>query len=115
MSHSLAVFTNASPCLPLRAVVDVHLQLRGEAVRLVHPVAHDRHRDDEQRRLDAVLRVLALVHDRGQQLDGLAQAHVVREARTEAERSRNASHAEPAELIGPERALETFGLLEHRE
>ena len=80
LGHLLEVFGLAQAGL---AVVELHVQARGEAVELPTPVPQDTDRADHQHG-ELLLLLLAPVQDHGDGLDGLAQAHVVCQAGAEA-------------------------------
>src|SRR5258708_9228564 len=63
------------------AVMDQHRQIRSKAGGFLLPVADDRGRADQQHRPAAVLIVLTL--NERERLDGLAESHVIGEARAE--------------------------------
>ena len=87
---------------PVRAVVHVHAQVRGEPRRLALPVADQRHRAHQQGRVGAG----RLRRDERQQLDRLAQAHVVGQDAAEAELAEEGQPGQPALLVGPQLAGE---------
>ena len=86
-----------------RAVVHDDAKLRREALGLADPVLGDGRGADEERRADAFARV-ARREQRREELDRLAEAHVVRETRAEAAREQEAQPADAAHLIGAQRA-----------
>ena len=79
---------------PVRAVVHVHPEVRGEPRRLALPVADQRHRAHQQRGVPP-----GLAGDERQQLDGLAQAHVVGQDAAEAELAEEGQPGQPALLV----------------
>jgi hypothetical protein len=71
---------------PRRAVVEVHAQRRREAGDLGTPLLDDAHRADDERRAQlAAAGLLALGGDHRNRLHRLAEAHVVRKDRADAE------------------------------
>jgi hypothetical protein len=92
------------------AVVGVDLQLGGEAVQLSLPVAEHRHRAHDQRRT-----VGRIGQQRGHELSGLAQAHVVGQAGAEPEPTEEGEPADAPLLVGAEPALEALGRRHRRD
>jgi hypothetical protein len=81
-------------------VSEVHdAQFRREARGLARPVEDQRPRHDHERRLARARRVAAPRLEHRQHHDGLAQAHVVGQAATEAEIAQEAHPAERLALI----------------
>ena len=78
-------------------------QVRGEPGRLPLPVADQRHRAHQQRRPAAVRR------DQREQLDRLAQAHVVGQDAAQAEPAEEGQPGKPSFLVGPQLAGEARG------
>ncbi len=87
------------------AVVDGDPQRRREARGLRHPVLRDGGRADEERRADPLAGLLG-AEKRREELDRLAEAHVVREARPEPARQEEAQPRDAAHLVRPENARE---------
>ena len=93
---------------PIGAVVEVHVQRRREALDLVHPLARDAHRADDERRAERTGAVLlALGDDHRDRLHRLPETHVVGE---------HAADPEVAEQPQPAvaRLLERVELVLHR-
>jgi len=87
--------------VPAGAVMDEHGQLGGEPADLAFPVAQHRHRAHHQR--GAGRRV---GQDRGDQLGGLAQPHVVGEARPQAQPAEERQPGHAPLLVGAQRTIE---------
>ena len=92
----------------LGAVVDVHPQLRGEPRRLPLPVADQRHRADQQGRPERAVAgsSAGVMGEQGEQLDRLAQAHVVGQDAAEPDRLQEVQPGQTALLVRPQRAAE---------
>ena len=84
---------------------DENAERRGEARRLRRPVGEQRGRRDDERRA-SFARLLAEPQDEGEQLDGLAEPHVVGEAGAEAEFGEEAEPAHADILIGAQSGLQ---------
>src|SRR5215204_344394 len=82
-------------------------QVRREARRLLLPVADHRHGADDERRATALLLPVAL--DEGEGLRGLAEPHIVGEARAQPPPPEEAEPRVAAHLVGAERSREAFG------
>ena len=106
---------------PVRAVVHVHLQLRGEPGRLPLPVADHGHRAHHQRggRPSSPARRwgsgLHIVHDQAQRLRGLAEPHIVGEDAAKAETAEEGQPRHPTLLIGAQLAVEAGRRLDRFE
>ena len=87
-----------------RAVVDVNAEAGREPRRFPLPVADQRHRADEQRRTEPLRRrhVLLLGDEKREQLDGLAQPHIVGEDPAEPEPVEVRKPADAALLVPAE-------------
>ena len=110
--------------LPLhsaRAMVHEHAEFGAEAARLVDPVAHDGHGDEQERRAGfrnggRIFRgTLALEREEREELNGLAQAHVVGETEAESEAFHVVHPRDAAGLIGAECAVESVGGVDRLE
>ena len=120
--HHVGARGDVHEAVALRAfqsVVEVHRELRRKARELAVPVAEHAHRRHQERRPDAFRLggalgdVLSLRLQQGDQLDGLAEAHVVGQARAHAEALEEREPAHACALVGAQGALESLGLLEH--
>jgi len=80
--HALCLARKRIAVPALCAVMKPHAQVGREALALSQPVAEDRHRGGQQNR--AAFAARFLVQQKGQRLDRLAEAHVIRQARAEA-------------------------------
>ncbi len=94
------------------AVVDVDAQLGREAGQLVAPVAHDRGRADDERRRQVGLGCFAPCQDQGNDLDRLAQPHVVGQQCPQAVALQGAHPVHAALLIWSKRANQAVGCRE---
>ena len=84
---------------PVGAVVQVDAQRRREPLDLVHPLARDAHRADDERRAERVGAVLLpLRHDHRDRLHGLPEPHVVGEHAADPEVAEEAKPAVPCLL-----------------
>jgi len=91
--------------LAAAAVVATDDEAWREALDLPRPVAEQRGRADDEHR--AVLALgLGLMEVERDDLEGLAQAHVVGQAPTEAEGAQLPQPCEPSPLVGPEGGLQ---------
>ena len=88
---------------PVGAVVDEHRHVRREPFELALPVAEHRHGTHDERRPGR-----GIGDERGDELRGLPEPHVVGEARAEAEPPEEREPADPALLIRAQRADEAF-------
>jgi hypothetical protein len=100
--------------------MDVHAQLRGESACLADPVAHDGHRHNQQRRpgaepLSRGADDSPLSQQQREELDGLAETHVVGQAGAEPDLVEEREPRQALELIGPQRTDETLGRIDHLE
>ena len=75
-----------------------------EFLRFGHPVENKRLRDDDERWAVATLRMPRI--DEGENLDGLAEAHVIRQTGSEMEVVHGEQPAEALSLVGAERGAE---------
>ncbi len=90
--------------------MDVNPQLRSEPRRFPLPVADQRHRAHDQRRRDLGRRVAAAIEgEQRQDLNGLAQAHVVGEHATETDPVEERQPGQPALLVRPQGSDEAGG------
>ena len=95
------------------ALVEQHLQARRERAQLAHPVRRDGDgRDDEGGRLR---RFPPRVEEVGDRLHRLAEAHVVRQTRTEPPLREEGEPGHPAQLVVAERPLQPLRLRQHPE
>ena len=92
-------------------MVHVDPQVRGEPGRLALPVADQRHRAHQQR--GSGLR--GLRGDERQELDRLAQAHVVGQDAAQAQVAQEGEPRKPALLVGPQRPGEARGRRHRRQ
>src|SRR5258706_247893 len=95
-------------------VVDGDRELGRKALRLPLPRLRDGRRADEERRTD-LLAALAREEERREELDGLAEPHVVRQARAEPASREEAEPADAAYLVRAERAVEALRRLRRRD
>ena len=89
---------------PVGAVVDEHRHVRREPFELALPVPEHRHGTHDERRPGGVIG-----DERGDELRGLPEPHVVGETRAEAEPPEEREPADAALLIRAQRAGEAFG------
>ena len=89
------------------AVVAPHRYLGGEALGLALPVAQQRGRADHQRRPSPLAVVAQQVE--GEDLDGLAQAHVVGEDAAQTEGGHLGQPRQAPLLVGAERGVQSVG------
>ena len=90
-------------------------QARREAGDLRRPVGEQRGRRHQQRRLAFAGALLFQHQQQRQHLDGLAEAHVVGEARAESEPGEQMQPLHAGLLIGPQRAVERSPGIDARE
>ena len=92
-----------------------HLQVRREAVGLAPPVVQHRGGADHERRFRVLPVPLFQPRQPRERLQGLAQAHVVRENAAEPDAGQVAEEVEPVLLIGPHLRLHGRGQLDGGE
>ena len=83
-SAALSALAELVAAEPVRAVMDVHAQVRGEPRRLPLPVPHQRHRADQQRRDWLGVIAASCFRQQCKHLYRFAESHVVREDCAEA-------------------------------
>ncbi len=98
----------------IRAVLHMHAKAGGEAADLPSPVAHHAGGHDQQRGAGRGAEPLPLVLEQRDELDRLAQTHVVGEAGAEAHAIEEGQPAQARGLVGPQLAVEALGLVQSR-
>jgi hypothetical protein len=91
-------------------VMHQHLEGRREARGFLHPVGDDGGGTDQQHGPLLAQRAFAFEHR--QRLHGLAEAHVVGKASAESPFPEEGQPGVAADLVGPQRAVETRGCVE---